>query len=210
FQRSKTGKGQIIEVNMFDAALMMMSPLLANAITSGKTDTRTGNVQTEKPGYAIFRCAEDDIMIGAFTTGQHAKLFAALVIHELVELPAKLSATWLSSHGEQLRQAIESRLAAKSASDWEILLNQHDVPAARVRDLHEMLVSDQLLRAPSSQHRRIESSPLTAPIAAFRFAEDGPKLDSRCARQGEDTDAVLTELGYTRDQLDMMKQQGII
>ena len=210
FQRSQTGKGQIIEVNMLDAALMMMSPLLANAIIAGKTDARSGNVQTSKPGYAVYDCGDEKIMVGAFTLSQHRRLFDALALADLIDLPEDLNKFWLSVNGDILRDAIQSRLANKSASEWELILNQSDVPAARVRDLYEMLVSDQLQRADHSQYLRVEGSSMSAPIAAFRYADGGPELDPHCAGHGEDTEVVLSELGYSLNEQQAMKQRGII
>jgi hypothetical protein len=67
YQRNLSGKGQVIEANMLDAALVMMSPLVANAIHAGETEQRTGNVQIDRPGYGVYPCNDDNLMIGAFT-----------------------------------------------------------------------------------------------------------------------------------------------
>jgi crotonobetainyl-CoA:carnitine CoA-transferase CaiB-like acyl-CoA transferase len=209
YQRSRTGKGQLIEVNMFDAALMMMSPQVSNAIHSGTTDPRTGNVQTSKPGYAVFHCQDADLMVGAFTIAQHGKLFTVLSLTESIDIPESFDHYWLAENGSCLRGLLLDRLATKNAAEWETVLNQHDVPAARVRDLHEMLSNDQPQRAVASRHKRISSSDLTAPIAGFRFASDGPRVDFHCARSGENTASVLAELGYTPTQIDRLESDGV-
>ena len=72
FQRSRTGKGQVIEVNMLDAALMMMSPQVADAIHRGSTDPRGGNHNPDFVGYAVYACQDDDIMVGAFSLAQQS------------------------------------------------------------------------------------------------------------------------------------------
>jgi crotonobetainyl-CoA:carnitine CoA-transferase CaiB-like acyl-CoA transferase len=209
-QRHMTGKGQVIEANMFDAALMMMSPLVASAIHAGKTDLRTGNVQTTRPGYAVFPCRDGDLMLGAFTLEHHCKLFNKLSLHELLEIPEEPDWNWIQDNGQLLRDQILHRLKECDASDWEEKLNQADIPSARVRDLHETLCVEQPHRAAHSRFERVENSRMTAPIAAFRFAEDGPDLDPRCARHGEDSAAVLTELGYDEEAITTLREQGII
>jgi len=210
FQRHRSGKGQIIEVNMLDAALVMMSPLVANALQAGSTDLRTGNVQTTQPGYAVFACKSGDIMIGAYSLVQHDRLFDALNLRELIELPDSIDKHWLKKNGEHIRTQILRRLSGNSAEYWEEVLNRADVPAARVRDLYEMLTSDQTKRARHSQHQRIEGSSHTAPIAAFRFAEQGPELVRHCARPGEDNATVLGELGYDSDAIATLIESGVI
>lgn len=117
---------------------------------------------------------------------------------------------WLKKSGEHIRTQILRRLSGNSAEYWEEVLNRADVPAARVRDLYEMLTSDQTKRARHSQHQRIEGSSHTAPIAAFRFAEQGPELVRHCARPGEDNATVLGELGYDSDAIATLIERGVI
>ena len=210
FQRHRSGKGQVIEVNMLDAALVMMSPLVANAMQAGVTDLRTGNVQTTTPGYAVFPCELGDIMIGAYSSAQHSNLFDVLSVSESIDIPDVIDKHWLKKNGVRLREIMLQRLGHRPAREWEEILNKRDIPAARIRDLYEMLSTDQRKRADSSQHRRLDENSHTAPIAAFRFAEDGPELDRRCARLGEDTDLVLGELGYTAEQMEQLRQSGVI
>jgi crotonobetainyl-CoA:carnitine CoA-transferase CaiB-like acyl-CoA transferase len=210
YQRSQSDKGQIIEVNMLDAALVMMSPLVSNALQAGSTDLRTGNVQTTQPGYAVFPCQRGDIMIGAYNLAQHGRLFDALHLAEFIEIPDIIDKHWLKSNGDQIRTELLCQLANNTAEHWEVVLNKADVPAARVRDLHEMLTTDQTKRAKNSQFQRIEGNPHTAPIAAFRFAEDGPGLERHCARHGEDNATVLAELGYDSDTIAKLAEKGVI
>jgi crotonobetainyl-CoA:carnitine CoA-transferase CaiB-like acyl-CoA transferase len=210
FQRNHSGKGQVIEVNMLDAALVMMSPQVANAIHAGSTDVRTGNVQTVQPGYAVFACDNGDIMIGAYSLEQHRKLFKVLDIGALIDIPETIDKQWLKAHGEQIRELILQRLGHNSAEHWEVVLNKADVPAARIRDLHEMLVGDQTKRASNSQYNRVEGSARSAPIAAFRYAEYGPDLNPYCARHGEDNASVYAEIGYDSDAITELVERGVI
>jgi len=210
YQRTHSDKGQVIEVNMLDAALVMMSPQVANAIHAGSTDLRTGNVQTTHPGYAVFSCKKGDIMIGAYSLAQHSKLFDALDIGEAIDIPDIIDKHWLKDHGEQIRAVLLRRMSQRTAEEWEELLNQSDIPAARIRDLFEVLDSDQSRRAPNSQYQRIEGSSHTAPIAAFRFAEHGPDLNPNCALHGEDNAAVLNELGYDSEAIATFTEKGVI
>jgi crotonobetainyl-CoA:carnitine CoA-transferase CaiB-like acyl-CoA transferase len=98
----------------------------------------------------------------------------------------------------------------QDASHWELVLNQHDVPAARVRDLYQMLKQDQPQRAPGSQFHRLPESALTAPIAGFNYASDGPEFDDYSARAGEDTDAILGDIGITSEQIKVLRETGVI
>ena len=210
FQRTRTGKGQHIEVNMQDAAMVMISPLIANAIQAGQTDRRLGNDCGHYAGYGIYACQDDNLMLGAFTERQHQRLFKVMDLHGEIEIPENATHGWIGEHRETLIEALARRFAKHPADHWEALLNENDIPAARVRDLYQMLSAEQVKRAASSQFARMEGNDLTAPIAGFSFAEHGPRLDTRCARHGEDNFEVLAELGYGPEEIQQLKQQGII
>ncbi len=210
YQRGRTGKGQVIEVNMLDAALVMMTPLVLDAIHCGKTGERTGNAQTHHPGHSVYACSDDAIMVGAYTLRQHRSLFDALDLGDLMLDPDQQNYAWLRDNGEQLRQRIQQCLKTETADYWEEYLNSRHVPAARIRDMYEMLQQEQLQRAPASQHQRLGDNSLTAPIAAFHFATDGPEFSNYCARHGDDTVEVLGELGISAQQLETLRNSGVI
>ena len=52
--------------------------------------------------------------------------------------------------------------------------------------------------------------PVTVPVAAFKFAHDGPSLDRPPARMGEHTNEVLKSAGYGADEIAALKKQGAI
>jgi crotonobetainyl-CoA:carnitine CoA-transferase CaiB-like acyl-CoA transferase len=210
YQRERSGQGQLIEVNMFDAALLMMSPHVANAVYAGKTDRRSGNVPPQRPGYAVYACSDGQLMIGAFTLEHHRKLFEFLELGERITLPPELTREWVQDNADRLRADIAACLASADSESWETSLNAADIPAARVRDLHDVLVHDLAQRSPGSQFERFPGQDITAPIAAFSYAANGPALDARCARHGEDTQRVLAGLGYDDDELAELERKAVI
>jgi crotonobetainyl-CoA:carnitine CoA-transferase CaiB-like acyl-CoA transferase len=210
YQRTHSGKGQIIDVNMLDAALVMMMPMVLNAIHRGETDARTGNVQTSRPGYAVFDCSDDAIMLGAYNIRQHRSLFQLLKFDDLNSEFKNLDYDWLEKNATDLRERIQQCLITQTAGHWEEQLNQSHIPAARVRDLYGMLSQEQLQRSPESQSRGLDESGMTAPAAAFKFDSDGPNFNDYCARHGEDTESVLNELGITLERIAELKSQGVI
>jgi crotonobetainyl-CoA:carnitine CoA-transferase CaiB-like acyl-CoA transferase len=82
-----------------------------------------------------------------------------------------------------------------------------------VRTLSEALRDPQLeSRRVLHEHAKIDGidGPVTVPLAAFKFAHDGPSIESPPPRLGEHTDEVLLELGYTRDQIAALREAEAI
>jgi crotonobetainyl-CoA:carnitine CoA-transferase CaiB-like acyl-CoA transferase len=54
------------------------------------------------------------------------------------------------------------------------------------------------------------SGSFTVPVAAFKFAHDGPRVDRPPPRFGEHTDAVLGELGYGPAEISAFRKDGVV
>src|SRR4030095_8810328 len=96
---------------------------------------------------------------------------------------------------------------------WETYLQSKHVPAARVRELREAL-ADPHLQTRGVLHRHADvpgvGKPVTVPLAAFKFAHDGPSIERPPARVGEHTEEVLAAVGYTSDQIAALRRSGAI
>jgi len=55
----------------------------------------------------------------------------------------------------------------------------------------------------------IEGS-FTVPVAAFKFAHDGPRVDRPPPRFSEHTEEVLGELGYSAADVAALRQAGVV
>jgi crotonobetainyl-CoA:carnitine CoA-transferase CaiB-like acyl-CoA transferase len=52
--------------------------------------------------------------------------------------------------------------------------------------------------------------PVGVPLAAFKFAHGGPSIEHPPHEMGEDTDAVLTELGYDKTAIVRLRQAKVV
>jgi len=62
------------------------------------------------------------------------------------------------------------------------------------------------------EHRKIEGidGPVTVPMAAFKFADGGPSIETPPPRLGQHTEEVLRGLGYSNEQIKGLRQEGAI
>ena len=149
-------------------------------------------------------------MVGAYTLEQHEKLFDVMGFDDSLTETDKADEFYHFKREQDLRTALRNCFEKQHASHWEEVLNQHDVPAARVRDLYEILNESQSKRNPDNQYARLNDNPMTMPIAAFSYQQDGPEFDAYCARHGEDTEAVLREIGITSNRIKDLRGKKVI
>ena len=209
FQRERTRRGQYIDSSMLDVSLMLMGSHITSYMRTGHEPKPKGN-RMDRASSQLYEAKDAPLMIAAGNRGQHERLFRAVGREDIAAQ---------SSHGEreelyetqteELQKIIEQR----TADEWEQYLQSRHVPAGRVRRLSESLKDPQLAsRRVLHRHEKIEGieGPVTVPLAAFKFAEGGPSIETAPPRLGQHTDEVLASLGYSKDEIAKLRAGGAI
>jgi crotonobetainyl-CoA:carnitine CoA-transferase CaiB-like acyl-CoA transferase len=203
FQRERTGRGQVIDVAMVDAAMMLMAASVTDTIATGEPPARTGNINPNYAAYRTFDTAEGLLMVGAFTNAQHAALYDFLGEHaRAAEVRAQTRNDLIARIAEDSLM-LERHFLVRTADEWEKVLNAVHIPAARVRTVAEALQEPQVRSRMIMQSQEGDGDNLPElPVAAFGFAESGPSLDRPVAAHGQHTDEILKELGLRDADID--------
>lgn len=185
-------RGQVVDVSMLDATMVMMSSVLVPLLVSGQMPQRAGNRGfSGAPTADTFPTAEGEITLGAVQQVQVARLFQALGRPDLLQDARFATAEARMAHDAALRAIMIERFATRPATEWEAELAAAGVPAGKVRGVTEALTLDQLrdrdlfLDLPDGQ--RILN-------AGFRFGHGGPGTTGNAPRLGEHSDAILASL----------------
>jgi len=209
FQRSRTGRGQYIDMAMFDVALILQSSHVTDSLHSGYRPKRRGLWHRYPPSRA-YATKDGIVQLAASNGRQHRRLFDAI---GEPEEGARVSYDERNARTEEKEEMIASKMVKKTAAEWEDYLQARHVPAARVRELHEALADPHLqFRGVLHTHAEVPGvgKKVTVPLAAFKFAHDGPAINRPPARVGEHTDEVLKSVGYTSAQLSALRASGAI
>jgi crotonobetainyl-CoA:carnitine CoA-transferase CaiB-like acyl-CoA transferase len=209
FQRERTGRGQHIDLGMFDVALMLMTADITNYLRSGIPPAPSGN-DYPLAGGRCYRTKDGLLMLGAMNRRQHARLFELMGrpdIAEVTDYPPRFA------HGDAHAEILAEAFLARTAADWEDELQAHHVPAARVRALPEALADPQL-QSRSVTHDFADfpaaGANLTVPLAAFKYAHGGPRIDTPPPTLGEHTDEVLRDLGLSAADIAALTKEKVI
>ncbi len=206
YERAASGKGQFVEVSLYDTALSLLFPHGANWLLGSARPAPTGNAHPNISPYDVFATGTGDVFIGAGNDRQFATLCAILGRPALTEDPRFATAPARNTNKAALKEELEALLADRDGADLCMELMRRGVPAGPVLGVPE------ILDHPHTAHRE-----MLVEIGAYR-GMGNPAKYSRTARRpdmpppdfGEHTRAVLERLGYAADEIDALLADGIV
>jgi crotonobetainyl-CoA:carnitine CoA-transferase CaiB-like acyl-CoA transferase len=208
FQRERTGKGQHIDLAMLGVAMMMQASLMAGYFRNGSEPKPHGNKQPFATNSA-YDAKEGMVMIGASNIRQQARFWQAVGREDMIKTDNEARV----DDREREATAIAEIIKTKTADEWEVYFQARHVPAARVRTMAEALAD------PHFKERRVFhhfdavpgiDGPVGVPLAAFKFAHGGPSIEHPPHEMGEDTEAVLSEIGYDKAAIARLRQGKVV
>ena len=204
FERHTSGKGQFIEVSLYDVACSLLFPHSANYFLSGTVAGRSGNQHANVVPYDMFDCGADNVFIGCGNDGQWAKLCTILGDPDFATDPDYATNADRLVNIVAMTERLVELLAPFDASEITRTLMQAGVPAGRVNTVKDVF------NAAHTLHRD-----MLVEIGDYKGAGNPVKLSRTPAqftltppRFGQDTRAVLADIGYSDTEIDAMLAAG--
>ena len=211
FQRTHTGKGQMVDVAMLDASMTFMSSFFVDYMVGGHAQGPSGNrAQSRLPTADLFRVKGGHILLAVNNEKQFWALSKAIGKPDLpkdqkfIDWPARIQ------NDAALREIIESVFASNDAAYWDDYLTKADVPCARVWTIPEVVTHPQLAHRPVMQEVDSEHGRLKMIGSGFRMEHDGGSIEFPPRLPGADTDAVLGEAGYSAAEIAAFRTGGVV
>lgn len=204
-ERTKSGKGQIIDASMVEGAAYVGS-FVWKSRSIGMWDRSRGEnmLDSGAPFYDTYQTSDAKYMaVGAIEPQFYKQLLKGLEL-DAGALPPQMSfIDW-----PELRRIFTERFASKTQSDWSKIFDGTDACVTPV------LSFDQVSSHPHNQERASfikdssgEESPRPAPVLSRTPAEPCVASDPVI---GEHTVEVLEEYGLTSAQIDQMLTAGVV
>jgi len=211
YRRERTGNGDYLEIAMFDAALTWLTKHAARAL-EGERPQRMGNKDPIAAPYQVFETADGYIAGGAFNNKLWRQFCEAIGREDLLEDDRFKTNEKRVENVEELEEELEATFRQLTTEKWlEILTEEHDIPFGPLLRADEALESEQaearnVVR--EVEHSRIDEYSLIEHPIRFEDGECG--FERHAPALGESTSEVLTEYDLSQDEIDELRDDGII
>lgn len=205
-ERERSGRGQSVDIALYDCGISLLHPHLPNYFASGRTPQRTGNAHPNIAPYDSYRTGGEPIFLAVGNDRQFAKLCEYLGAGELLEDPRFADNGQRSVNREALKQALEGLLAAHDGRELAERLIRLGVPCGAIATV------DRVVEHPHTAHRG-----LVVQLGDYRGIASPVKLSRTPASYrsappalGGNTREVLAELGLAPGTIEALYQRGIV
>src|SRR5690606_3603645 len=138
-----TGKGQKVEVSLFESSLFMLANVASNYLVGGVEGGRYGNGHPNIVPYTVYRAKDAAIAVAVGNDMQFGR-FAGIVGHPVWAEDARFATNKDRVNNRKLIDGlIEATLASEDADHWIGRFQAVGIPCGRINSVAEALETEQ-------------------------------------------------------------------
>ncbi len=206
------GKGQVIDVALYEAVFNMMESLLPEYDAFGVIRERTGSAL---PGIAptnAYPCQDGEyVLIAGNGDSIFKRLMETVGRADLATDPELLHNDGRVRRVEEIDAAIAAWTASRGIDEILETMTQAKVPAGRIYSAKDIAEDPHYAaRGMIEQILTRDGLTLKVPAVVPKLSETPGSIRSAAPRLGEDTEAVLRRLGYSAEQIAALRAAKVI
>ncbi len=205
-ERSRSGKGQFIDMTLYDCAVSLLHPYLANYLLSDKIPQVTGNQHPNIAPYDKYPTKTGDIYIACGNNRQFLGLCQVLDQPELADDPRFKDNGGRSQNRDALTDVLRRAMVNEDGEDLCARLLANNVPAGAVNDIA------QVMSHPHTAHRSMtaESDWYRGAGTPIKFSRTPGSLKSPPPKFGVHSREIMLAHGYSEGEIERMIGDGVV
>ena len=209
--RLKTGKGQHVDSSLMEAGVAYTIWESAIYFTSGRLPGPNGSAHQISAPYQALPTSDGYITVGGANQRNWERLCRAIGRAELITDPRFEVNAGRMANRPALEATLGETLKTQPMAHWLSILEAAGVPCGPIYDISQVYADPQVI----ARDMVVEVEHPTAGTIRnvgipVKFSETPGNIRRPPPRFGEHTEEVLTEFGYTTDEIDSLRDRGIV
>ncbi len=210
-EREVSGEGQWVQTSLLQAQIFMLDFQAARWLMDRDVAKQAGNDHPTSIPTGVFKTSDGHINI-ATTGGRIWQRFAeTLGAPELVNRPEYATGPDRSKNRKALNAEINKYTEKKSSETWVKEFNAAGVPCGPIYSIDQVFADAQVEHLGMAQdvpnaegrHIRLVGQPFTLSRTPSKMAARPPEF-------GEQTEEILSEFGFTADEIKNLRMQKVV
>ena len=207
--RQKTGRGQYLDISMFDGVVSLLTDgalaYFADGIAPGPGERRlTGGL----PQYQVYQAKDGKYLaVGALEEKFWANLCRLIGRPEWAEKIPREG----EPRAEELKKEMAAIFRTRTQKEWLDLLMPEDTCVTAVQSLDEVFADPQVLSrrmlAETAHPKAGRVRQIGIPV---KFSDTPGEIRDPAPEIGEHTEEILRHLGYSPEEIDGLRKRGVI
>lgn len=212
YAREHTGKGDRIDVALFDSTIAWLANVGSNYLVGGAVPQRQGTAHPNIVPYQAFAAADTSLIIAVGNDGQFVKFCECLGRRDLAVDPRFKTNALRVENREALLPLVAAEIARRPAGEWLQTLERSGIPCGPVNTIDRVFADPQT----AARNMLIEvSHPTIGPLKLAGSPLKLASLDQPPRRPppllGEHTDQVLASLlQMSAAEIRQLRDSGVV
>ncbi|NLD19917.1 MAG: CoA transferase [Clostridiales bacterium] len=212
YDRKRTGKGRRVDVSMLDTMFATIEDAVLAYSLTGEQISRAGNAKPrEIVPYDAYDCADGYVAVTITEDSMWPEFCKALDMPQLIEDPLYATNDLRCKNYEKFTELMKKVMSGKTEKWLLERFEQYKVPAMKVYAPIEAMAHPQIIARdmiidiedPNVGHFRGFGIPV-------KFSETPGCINKPSPLLGEDTCAVLKEIGYAQEEIEALIKEEIV
>ena len=196
-QRERTGRGQHVDISLFDTQLAWLANVGSSALFTGQPTQRRGNTHASIVPYEAFRASDQSFVLAVASEKLWAQACTALGRDDLAHDPRYASNAARVQNRVALCAELAALFATAPAAHWLALFDAAGVPAGPINTVAQAL--DHPVAMARGMRIKIGGVPMLG--SPLHLSDSPPRQDRAPPALGQHSDQIARECGLDPDAL---------